>query len=88
MITDKTYKDKILKKIEELKSDQEYYRHMIDSWVRIAEENSYNVRTYEGMGFVYCPDGTVPDLVQGSIRRCDGVIHGLQLAIDELEKEL
>lgn len=38
--------------------------------------------------FVYNQDGTVPDLVQGSIRRCEGVIQGLQWAIDALEKEL
>ena len=82
------YKNKIHDKIEELKSDQEYYRGCIDNYVHVVKAFGGNVHKYEDITFVYNQDGTLPDLVQGSIRRCEGVIQGLQFAIDALEKEL
>ena len=84
MITNKAYKNKILKEIKELKSDQDYYRREIDMFVRMSKELGYIIQTYEDMVFVYRPDWTVPDPIQNHIRRCSGVIYGLQLAIDKL----
>ena len=88
MITNKAYEKKIMEKIVELRCAQDFYRREIDSRIDIAEDYGYIVQTYEGMVFVYRPDMTIPDFLQSSIRRCEGVIHGLQLAIDELEKGL
>lgn len=88
MITNKRYKKKILEKIEELKSDQDYYRRAIDAEARIAIEHGYIVKKHEDMTFVYRPDMTIPELIQGSIRHSEGVIDGLRLAIESLEREL
>ena len=88
MITDKTYKKRILRKIEEMRFDQEFYKREIDEHVRNAKDHGYKVYTCSNSTFVYCPDHTTPTLIQNSIRRCEGAINGLQIAIEKLEKEL
>ena len=88
MITNKSYKKTILKKIEELKFEQDSYRRVIEEKVHFAKSLGCDVHTYEDMTFVYLSDMTVPDWIQSSIRRCEGVIQGLQFAIETLEKEL
>ena len=45
MIANKRYKKKILEKIEELKSDQEFYRREIDAKVHIAKDLGCIVHT-------------------------------------------
>lgn len=88
MSTNKKSKKKILEKIEELLSEQRYHRGIINTLVRAAEKNGYAVLTYEGMTFVHYLDGTVPDPIQSTIRKHEGVIQGLQFAIDALKIEL
>ena len=82
-------KKKIQALIDSLMEDQDFYRGEIDSIIESAEKFGYIVYKYEDIVTLYRPGyEPVGGPIQTSLDSCRGRIEGLQLAIDELKKEL
>ena len=82
-------KKKIQALIDNLMEDQDFYRVEIDSIIESAEKFGYIVHKYDDIVTLYKP-GYEPlgGPIQTALDSCRGRIEGLQLAIDELRKEL
>ena len=76
--------------IDNLTEDQTFYRKKIDSIVDSAEKFGYIVHKCDDIVTLYRPgyEQFVGGPIQAALDSCRGRIEGLQLAIDELKKEL
>ena len=82
-------KKKIKTLIDDLTEIQNFYRGEIDSIVESAKEFGQIVYKYEDIITLYRPGyDPVGGPIQTALDCCRGRIEGLQLAIDELKKEL
>ena len=82
-------KKKIQALIDSLMEDQDFYRKHVDNIIESAEKFGYIVHKYDDIVFLYKPGyGTVGGSLQTSLDVTRGEIRGLQLAINELKKEL
>lgn len=83
-------KKKIQALIDSLMEDQDFYRVEIDSIIESAEKFGYIVHKCDDIVTLYRPgyEQFVGGPIQTSLDSCRGRIGGLQLAIDELKKEL
>ena len=83
-------KKKIQALIDSLIEDQDFYRGEIDSIVESAEKFGYIVHKCYDIVTLYKPgyEQFVGGPMQASLDSCRGSIEGLQLAINELKKEL
>lgn len=83
-------KKKIQALIDNLTEDQDFYRGEIDSIVESAEKFGYIVHKCDDIITLYRPgyEQFVGGPIQTSLDSCRGRIEGLQLAINELKKEL
>ena len=82
-------KKKIQALIDDLTGIQNFYRGEIDSIVESAKEFGQIVYRYEDIITLYRPGyDPVGGPTQTALDSCRGRIEGLQLAIDELKKEL
>ena len=82
-------KKKIQALIDSLMEDQDFYRKEIDSIIKDAENSGYIVHKYDDIVTLYRPGyEPVGGPIQTALDSCRGRIEGLQLAIDELKKEL
>lgn len=82
-------KKKIQALIDSLMEDQDFYRVEIDSIIESAEKFGYIVHKCDDIVTLYRPGyEPVGGPIQTSLDSCRGRIDGLQLAIDELKKEL
>ena len=82
-------KKKIQALIDDLTEIQNFYRGEIDSIIDSAKEFGRIVYKYDNIVTLYNPGyEPVGGPIQTSLDSCRGRIEGLQLAIDELKKEL
>ena len=83
-------KKKIQALIDDLTEIQNFYRGEIDSIIESAEKFGYIVHKCDDIVTLYRPgyEQFVGGPIQASLDSCRGRIEGLQLAIDELKKEL
>ena len=82
-------KKKIQALIDDLKEIQNFYRGEIDSIIESAKEFGQIVYKYDDIVTLYKPGyEPVGGSIQTALDSCRGRIEGLQLAIDELKKEL
>ncbi len=82
-------KKKIKVLIDDLTEIQNFYRGEIDSIVESAKEFGQIVYKYDDIITLYRPGyDPVGGPTQTALDCCRGRIEGLQLAIDELKKEL
>ena len=82
-------KKKIQALIDDLMEDQNFYRKQIDNIAEDAEKFGYIVHKYDDIVFLYRSGyERVGGSLQTSLDRSRGIIEGLQLAINELKKEL
>ena len=82
-------KKKIQALIDSLMEDQDFYRVEIDSIIESAEKFGYIVHKCDDIVTLYRPGyEPVGGPIQTALDSCRGRIEGLQLAIDELKKEL
>ena len=82
-------KKKIKVLIDDLTEIQNFYRGEIDNIVESAKEFGQIVYKYEDIITLYRPGyEPVGGPIQTALDCCRGRIEGLQLAIDELKKEL
>ena len=82
-------KKKIQALVDDLTEIQNFYRGEIDSIIESAEKFGYIVHKYEDIVTLYRPGyDPVGGPIQTALDSCRGRIEGLQLAIDELKKEL
>ena len=82
-------KKKIKALIDDLTEIQNFYRGEIDSIIESAKEFGQIVYKYDDIVTLYKPGyEPVGGSIQTALDSCRGRIEGLQLAIDELKKEL
>ena len=82
-------KKKIQALIDDLTEIQNFYRGEIDSIIESAKEFGQIVYKYDDIVTLYKPGyEPVGGSIQTVLDSCRGRIKGLQLAIDELKKEL
>ena len=82
-------KKKIQALIDDLTEIQNFYRGEIDSIIESAKEFGQIVYKYDDIVTLYKPGyEPVGGSIQTALDSCRGRIEGLQLAIDELKKEL
>ena len=82
-------KKKIQALIDDLTEIQNFYRGEIDCTINKAKEFGQIVYKYEDIVTLYRPGyEPVGGPIQTVLDSCRGRIEGLQLAIDELKKEL
>ena len=82
-------KKKIQALVDDLTEIQNFYRGEIDSIIDSAKEFGQIVYKYEDIVTLYRPGyDHVGGPIQTALDSCRGRIEGLQLAIDELKKEL
>ena len=82
-------KKKIKVLIDDLTEIQNFYRGEIDSIIESAKEFGQIVYKYDDIVTLYKPGyEPVGGSIQTALDSCRGRIEGLQLAIDELKKEL
>ena len=82
-------KKKIQALIDSLMEDQDFYRVEIDSVIESAKEFGQIVYKYDDIVTLYKPGyEPVGGSIQTALDSCRGRIGGLQLAINELKKEL
>ena len=82
-------KKKIQALIDDLTEIQNFYREEIDSIIDSAKEFGRIVYKYDNIVTLYNPGyEPVGGPIQTSLDSCRGRIEGLQLAIDELKKEI
>ena len=82
-------KKKIQALIDDLMEDQNFYRKRIDNIAENAEKFGYIVHKYGDFVFLYRSGyESMGGSLQTSLDRSRGIIEGLQLAINELKKEL
>ena len=82
-------KKKIQALIDDLTEIQNFYRGETDSIIENAKEFGQIVYKYDDIVTLYKPGyEPVGGSIQTALDSCRGRIEGLQLAIDELKKEL
>ena len=83
-------KKKIQALIDNLTDIQNFYRGEIDSIIDSAKEFGHIVYKYDDIVTLYRPgyEQFVGGPIQAALDSCRGRIGGLQLAINELKKEL
>ena len=82
-------KKKIKALIDDLTEIQNFYRGEIDSIIESSKEFGQIVYKYDDIVTLYKPGyEPVGGSIQTALDSCRGRIEGLQLAIDELKKEL
>lgn len=82
-------KKKIQALIDDLTEIQNFYRGEIDCVIKNAEECDYFAYKLDDIVTLYNPEyEPLGGPIQTTLDSCRGRIEGLQLAIDELKKEL